>query len=148
MARIQFTGDTRFADAETARIAQEALGRRTHIYVRPSENSVWLLTEADAPDVLNPAEVTITKVQLLQGALVVGGQPLVAAIEAYISGILSTGTPSQKIHWAYSNAFNRKEVFTNQLRVGIQGALTGAQSLLQMNNIFILGSTYSPQLLP
>jgi hypothetical protein len=145
MARQQFTGPTRFTDSDAAYAAAGGAAAGAWLYVRPSEAAVWLLTGADAPPTLNVYELTLSRMQMLQGALVVGGQPLVAAVETYIAGILTTGTPSQKIFWQHALEFRRGQTYVNQLRIGIQGGKTGAQSLAEMDDIFRAGSGYSPR---
>jgi len=105
---------------------------------------VWIVrTETDIEE---PPEssLILTRVQFLNGALIVGGQNLLNAVNGYITEILSTGTPAQKIYWGSANEFLRAHRYVNQLRVAIIGAKTNAQSIAEMDSVFLNGSTYSP----
>jgi hypothetical protein len=90
-----------------------------------------LLTGVDIPDPSIPlADITLSKWQLMTGILTVGGQPKLAAANAYIRGIVGvdakdladqiagTGTPAQKVMWSHCDKFTRDMVYINQLRVG------------------------------
>lgn len=89
-------------------------------------------------------QFVLNRVKFLNGALITGGQNLLDAVNGYITGILSTGTPAQKIFWGSANEFRRNYAYINQLRLGIIGAKTNAASLAEMNSIFLNGAGYSP----
>ncbi len=144
MARTKFTGASRFADSESAKQAAITAGETTHLLVIPNGNIVWLLTGADAPKSLDANDVILSRMQLFNGALVTGGQPLLVAVEAYFADRIANGTPAQRIHWRDCKFFTRNQAYINQLRVAIQGAKTKAVSLKEMDDIFISGSGYSP----
>ncbi|HQO28158.1 MAG TPA: hypothetical protein PKY22_01335 [Accumulibacter sp.] len=119
----------------------------------PDPKHVWIdlphrivvLTGNDMPASTDPYGVTLNKLQLLQGALLAGGQPLWNDFLTYIqTTIPASGTPTQKNVWAYCNEFSRDMPFINQLRVAIQGAKTNAASIAEMHQVFILGSGYTP----
>jgi hypothetical protein len=82
--------------------------------------------------------------QLYNGALVTGGQPLLVACEAYAADRIANGTPVQRIYWRDCNIFTRDSAFINQLRIAIKGAKSNPVSLKEMDDIFINGSGYSP----
>lgn len=144
MSRISFTGATRFADAEAARLAAVGAGDPVHVHIIPNGNIVWVLTGSDAPASFSASDVTLNRMQLYNGALVTGGQPLLVACEAYADDRIANGTPVQRIFWRDCNRFTRNMAFINQLRVAIKGAKTNPVSLKEMDDIFINGSGYSP----
>ena len=86
----------------------------------------------------------LNRVQFLNGALIVGGQILLDAVNGYIADRLANGTPAQKIYWGSANEFLRAHQYINQLRVAIIGAKTNAQSIAEMDSVFLNGATYSP----
>jgi len=90
---------------------------------------------------------SLSRVQFLNGALIVGGQTLLDAVNGYIADRLANGTPAQKIYWGESNEFLRAHQYVNQLRAAIIGAKTGAQSIAEMDSVFLNGATYSPAVL-
>lgn len=144
MARISFTGATRFADAEAARLAAVGAGTPVHVHIIPNGNIVWVMTGSDAPASLSANDVKLSRMQLYNGALVTGGQPLLVAFEAYAADRIANGTPVQRIYWRDCNEFTRNTAFINQLRVAIQGAKTNPVSLKEMDDVFINGSGYAP----
>jgi len=139
MSRITFPATQQgIADAE-------AVAPPRHVLIRPGRD-VLVFTGSDVPDSLDPKSVALTKQQLLYGALQVGGQPLWNAFLTYMAGMSSTGTPSQKNHWNYSNEFRRLDIYTRQLRLdaGVKGAKTEPQSVAEMDQVFLIGSGYGP----
>lgn len=144
MARISFTGATRFAAAEAARLAAVGAGTPVHVHIIPSGNIVWVMTGSDAPASFRANDVVLSRMQLYNGALVTGGQPLLTACEAYAADRISNGTPVQRIYWRDCNMFTRDSAFINQLRIAIQGAKSNPVSLKEMDDIFINGSGYAP----
>jgi hypothetical protein len=96
------------------------------------------------------ADITLSKWQLMTGILTVGGQPKLAAANAYIRGIVGvdakdladqiagTGTPAQKVMWSHCDKFTRGMVYINQLRVG--SGLTNNE----MDDVFRIGVAQVP----
>lgn len=119
----------------------------------PDPKHVWLdlpsrivvLTGNDLPTSTDPYGVTLNKLQLMQGALLAGGQPLWNDFWTYMNTtITSSGTPTQRNIWSWCNEFRRDMPFINQLRVAIQGSKSNSASIAEMNQVFILGSGYTP----
>lgn len=120
---------------------------------------ITVFTGADIPPAeaaANPANIILTTLQLIRGADAIG-RARCLAIQAYIRGIVGvdakdpadqitpTGNFSQQLYWGYHNAtIRRTDANINALRVAIQGAMTNAQSIAEMDNIFIAGSGYTP----
>ena len=120
---------------------------------------ITVFTGADVPTaeaVADPASIVLTTLQLLRGADVIG-RARCRAIQAYIRGIVGvdakdpadqiapTGNFSQQLYWGYDNAtIRRTDANVNALRVAIQGAMTNAQSIAEMNAIFVAGSGMDP----
>ncbi len=120
---------------------------------------ITVFTETDIPPAdaaANPANIVLTTLQLIRGADTIG-RARCLAIRAYIRGIVGvdakdpadqiapTGNFSQQLYWGYHNAtIRRTDANINALRVAIQGAMTNAQSIAEMDNIFIAGSGYTP----
>lgn len=116
---------------------------------------ITVLTGADVPppeSVLDPASIVLTTRQLIQGADAVS-RARYDAVRAYIRDIVGvdakdpvnqiapTGNVAQQKYWGYHNStIRRTDAHINALRVAIQGSLTNAQSIAEMNQIFILGS--------
>lgn len=103
-----------------------------------------VLTGSDVPEVQKSTDAILNKVQLLNGALAVGGQTLLNAVYAFITDQITNGTPAQKIYWSHSNVFMRNEIYIRQLRLAIKGAKTEQQSQTEMDNVFLAGSGYEP----
>ena len=107
-------------------------------------NGRWIVrTEANI-ETPSPESLVLDRVRFLNGALITGWQPLLDAVNGYITGILSTGTPAQKIYREHSNELLRKHQYVNQLRSAIIGAKTPAASIAEMDSVFLNGATYSP----
>lgn len=101
---------------------------------------VTVLTGSDIPPdsaVVDPASIVLNLNQLHAGALAIG-QTRLTELETYITGILTTGTPAQKIFWRYSGTVRRTDAKVNQMRLA-----TGWSNAL-LNNIFIAGSGLDP----
>lgn len=106
---------------------------------------IVILTGNDMPTSLSANDVVLDRLRLFQGALLAGGQPLLNDFNTYIyTTIPTSGTPTQKNFWKESQQFTRGLAFINQLRVAIQGAKTNAASNAEMDQVFILGSGYTP----
>lgn len=104
----------------------------------------WVVRTGADIEIQSYDSLILNRVQFLNGALITGGQVLLEAVNAYIADRLSNGTPSQKIYWGSANEFLRAHQYVNQLRVAIIGAKTNAQSIAEMDSIFLNGATYSP----
>jgi len=104
-----------------------------------------ILTGNDMPVSLSANDVVLNRLRLFQGALLAGGQPLLNDFTTYIyTTIPASGTPTQKNFWRESQEFTRALPFINQLRTAIQGAKSNAASIAEMNQVFVLGSGYTP----
>lgn len=120
---------------------------------------VVVLTGADVPPeeaVIDPASIILTTRQFIQGADAIGRARL-QAIESYIRNIvgvdakdpadqiLPAGNYAQIKFWKWHNAtIRRTDPHINALRVAIQGARTNAQSIAEMDQIFVAGSGMDP----
>ena len=105
-----------------------------------SGNRVTVLTDADIPPnsaVVDPSSITLNLNQLHAGTLAIG-QTRLTELETYITGILTTGTPAQKIFWKYSGTIRRTDAKVNQMRLA-----TGWSNAL-LDNIFVAGSGLDP----
>lgn len=101
---------------------------------------ITVFTGADIPPAeaaANPASITLNLNQLHAGALAIG-QIRLTELETYITGILTTGTPAQKIFWKYAGTIRRTDAKVNQMRLA-----TGWSNVL-LDNIFIAGSGLDP----
>lgn len=101
---------------------------------------ITVLTDADVPPpeaVVNPSSIVLNLNQLHAGALAIG-QVRLTELETYITDILTTGTPAQKIFWRYSNTILRTGAKVNQMRLA-----TGWSNAL-LDNIFVAGSGLDP----
>jgi len=101
---------------------------------------IIVFTGADIPQdsaVVDPSSIVLNLNQLHAGALVIG-QTRLNELETYITGILTTGTPAQKIFWKYSGTVRRTDAKVNQMRLA-----TGWSNAL-LNNIFVAGSGLGP----
>lgn len=101
---------------------------------------VTVLTGSDIPPaeaVADPASIILNLNQLHAGALAIG-QTRLNELETYITGILTTGTPAQKIFWRYANTIRRTDAKVNQMRLA-----TGWSNAL-LDSIFIAGSGMDP----
>lgn len=107
-------------------------------------NARWIVRTGEDIETPSPDYFILNRVKFLNGALITGGQSLLNDVNGYITGILSTGTPAQKIYWQSSNEFLRNHTYVNQLRLAIIGAKTGAASIAEMDSVFLNGATYSP----
>lgn len=137
MAQQIFTNDT------AGRALANAVPLPKHEWV--DGRRIVILTGDDMPASLSANGVVLDRLRLFQGALLAGGQPLLNDFNTYIyTTIPSTGTPTQKNFWRESQQFTRGLAFINQLRVAIQGAKTNAASNAEMDQVFILGSGYTP----
>lgn len=106
----------------------------------------WVVRTGTDIEIQSYDSLILNRVQFLNGALIVGGQILLNAVNGYIDDRLTNGTPAQKIYWGSANEFLRSHQYVNQLRVAIIGAKTNPQSIAEMDSIFLNGSTYSPAL--
>lgn len=137
MARLQFPNTV-------AGLAQaNAVAKPKHIIEDP-RRGYTVLTGTDMPEVQKATDAVLSRLQFLNGALAVGGQTLLNAVNAYITDQIANGTPAQKIYWSHSNLFKRNEIYIHQLRLAIKGAKTEPQSVAEMDNIFLAGSGYEP----
>jgi hypothetical protein len=137
MARLQFPNTV-------AGLAQaNAVPNPKHIIEDP-RRGYTVLTDSDMPEVPKATDAVLTRTQLLNGALAVGGQTLWNAVKAFIEDQKANGPPEQQNHWATSNVFLRNEIYTRQLRLAIKGAKSDQQSRAEMDNIFLAGSGYEP----
>ncbi len=107
-------------------------------------NARWIVRKGADIETPSPDSFILNRVEFLNGALITGGQNLLNDVNGYITEILNTGTPAQKIYWGSSNEFLRNHQYVNQLRAAIIGAKTNAQSIAEMDSIFLNGATYSP----
>ncbi len=101
---------------------------------------IVVFTGADIPSdsaVIDPASIVLNLNQLHAGALAIG-QTRLTELETYITGILTTGTPAQKIFWRYSNTIRRTDAKVNQMRLA-----TGWSNTL-LDSIFVAGSGLDP----
>jgi len=101
---------------------------------------ITVFTGTDIPPesaVVDPSSIVLNLNQLHAGALVIG-QTRLNELETYITGILTTGTPAQKIFWKYSGTVRRTDAKVNQMRLA-----TGWSNAL-LNNIFVAGSGLDP----
>lgn len=101
---------------------------------------ITVLTGADVPPpeaAVNPSSIVLNLNQLHAGALAIG-QVRLTELETYITDILTTGTPAQKIFWRYSNTILRTGAKVNQMRLA-----TGWSNAL-LDNIFVAGSGLDP----
>ena len=106
----------------------------------------WIVRTGADIETPSSDSFSLSRVQFLNGALIVGGQILLDAVNGYIADRLANGTPAQKIYWGSANEFLRAHQYINQLRVAIIGAKTNAASLAEMDSVFLNGSAYSPTL--
>lgn len=106
-------------------------------------NANWVVRTGADIETPSTNSLILTRVQFLNGALIVGGQNLLNSIEDYIADRIANGTPVQKIYWRDSNEFGRYHQFINQLRAAIIGAKTNAQSIAEMDSVFLNGAIYS-----
>lgn len=101
---------------------------------------ILVFTGADIPPdsaIVDPSSIVLNLNQLHAGALAIG-QTRLNELETYITGILTTGTPAQKIFWRYSNTIQRTGAKVNQMRLA-----TGWSNAL-LDNIFVAGSGLDP----
>ena len=101
---------------------------------------ITVFTGADIPPaeaVTDPASIILNLNQLHAGALAIG-QIRLTELETYITGILTTGTPAQKIFWKYAGTIRRTNAKVNQMRLA-----TGWSNAL-LDNIFVAGSGLDP----
>lgn len=137
MAQFIFTNDAA-GQAQAAAIPQPK-----HEWI--DGRRLVILTGNDMPASVSANDVVLNRLRLFQGALLAGGQPLLNDFNTYIyTTIPASGTPTQKNFWRESQEFTRALPFINQLRVAIQGAKTNAASIAEMDQVFILGSGYTP----
>lgn len=139
MAKLQFPYTT------DGKVSANAVTNPKHI-IEDSRRGYIVLTGDDVPEVPKATDAVLSKVQFLNGALAVGGQTLLNAVNAYIADQIANGTPAQKIYWNHSNVFQRNEIYIRQLRLAINGAKTEPQSVAEMDNIFLAGSGYEPRM--
>lgn len=101
---------------------------------------ITVFTGADIPPadaVTDPSSIVLNLNRLHAGALAIG-QTRLTELETYITGILTTGTPAQKIFWRYSGTVRRTDAKVNQMRLA-----TGWSNAL-LDSIFVAGSGLDP----
>lgn len=146
----------KFDNTAAGKAAAEAVSQPRYIMYGAR---ITVLTGADVPTpeaVIDPASIVLTTRQLIQGADAIG-RARYLAVRAYIRDIVGvdakdpvdqiapSGTVAQQKYWGYHNAtIRRTDANINALRVAIQGAMTNAQSIAEMDNIFIAGSGLDP----
>ena len=139
-----------FPDTPEGQASAAAVPEPKHIWITP-RGKIVVFTGVDIPDTSIPiADITLSKWQLMTGILTVGGQPKLAAANAYIRGIVGvdakdladriagTGTPAQKVMWSHCDKFTRGMVYINQLRAG--AGLSNAE----MDDVFRIGVAQVP----
>ena len=139
-----------FPDTPEGQASAAAVPEPKHIWITP-RGKIVVFTGVDIPDTSIPiADITLSKWQLMTGILTVGGQPKLAAADAYIRGIVGvdakdladqiagTGTPAQKVMWSHCDKFTRGMVYINQLRAG--AGLSNAE----MDDVFRIGVAQVP----
>ena len=137
MAQQVFTNDT------AGRALANAVPLPKHEWV--DGRRIVVLTGDDMPASLSANDVVLDRLRLFQGALLAGGQPLLNDFITFVYTTMpASGTPTQKNFWREAQQFTRGLAFINQLRVAIQGAKTNAASNAEMDQVFILGSGYTP----
>jgi hypothetical protein len=137
MAQFIFTNDA------AGQAQADAIPQPKHEWI--DGRRLVILTGNDMPVSLSANDVVLNRLRLFQGALLAGGQPLLNDFTTYIyTTIPASGTPTQKNFWRESQEFTRALPFINQLRTAIQGAKSNAASIAEMNQVFVLGSGYTP----
>ena len=147
---------TKFPNTAAGKAQAQAVPDPKYIMEGPR---ITVFTGADVPPagaVVDPSSIVLTTRQLMQGADAIARARL-QAIEGYIRGIVGvdakdpadqiapTGNYSQIKYWKWHNqTIRRTDQEVNAMRVAIQGGLTNAQSIIEMNNIFIAGSGMDP----
>ena len=127
----------RFQNTADGKAAAEAVPQPRYIMEGPR---ITVFTGADIPPadaVTDPSSIVLNLNQLHAGALAIG-QTRLNELETYITGILTTGTPAQKIFWRYSNTIQRTGAKVNQMRLAV-----GWSNAL-LDNIFVAGSGLDP----
>ena len=127
----------RFQNTADGKAAAEAVPQPRYIMEGPR---ITVFTGADIPPadaVTDPSSIVLNLNQLHAGALAIG-QTRLNELETYITGILTTGTPAQKIFWRYSGTVRRTDAKVNQMRLA-----TGWSNAL-LDSIFIAGSGMDP----
>lgn len=127
----------KFPNTAAGKAQAEALSDPKYIAYGPR---ITVFTGADIPPadaVADPSSIVLNLNQLHSGALVIG-QTRLTELETYITGILTTGTPAQKIFWKYSSTVRRTDAKVNQMRLA-----TGWSNAL-LNSIFVAGSGLDP----
>lgn len=104
-----------------------------------TRETITVATGVDVPDKLPASWITLSNWQFFQAALMVGGQPLLLAIETWAADRKTTGTPTQRIYWTYGVMRARIDPEINQLRLGIIGGKSGSASVAEMDAIFTTG---------
>jgi len=105
-----------------------------------TRDTVSVATGSDVLDPLPASAITLNAYGLYQAAFLVGGQPLLLAIEAWVADKKTNGTPAQRIYWTYGLTYARTDPNINQLRLGIIGGKTNAASLAEMDAVFQTGA--------
>lgn len=127
----------KFPNTAAGKAQAEAVPQPRHIM---EGARITVFTGADIPTeeaVADPSSIVLNLNQLHSGALVIG-QTRLTELETYITGILTTGTPAQKIFWKYSGTVRRTDAKVNQMRLA-----TGWSNAL-LNSIFVAGSGLDP----
>ena len=139
-----------FPDTSEGQASAAAVPEPKHIWITP-RGKIVVFTGVDIPDPSIPLDyITLSRWQLMTGILTVGGQPKLAAANAYIRGIVGvdakdladqiagTGTPAQKVMWSHCDKFTRGMVYINQLRIG------SGLSNKEMDDVFRIGVAQVP----
>ena len=127
----------RFQNTAAGKADAEAVPQPRYIM---EGSRITVFTGADIPPadaIVDPSSIVLNLNQLHAGALIIG-QTRLTELETYITGILTTGTPAQKIFWRYSGTVRRTDAKVNQMRLA-----TGWSNAL-LDNIFVAGSGLDP----
>jgi len=146
----------KFPNTAAGKAEAEAVPQPRYIMEGPR---ITVFTGADIPPadaVIDPSSGRLTTRQLIQGVDAIG-RARYLAVKAYIRDIVGvdakdpadqiapSGTVAQQKYWGWHNAtIRRTDANINALRVAIQGAMTNAQSIAEMDNIFVAGSGMDP----
>lgn len=127
----------RFQNTAAGKAEAEAVPQPRYIM---EGSRITVFTGADIPPadaIVDPSSIVLNLNQLHAGALVIG-QTRLNELETYITGILTTGTPAQKIFWRYAGTIRRTDAKVNQMR------LAAGWSNALLDNIFVAGSGLDP----
>ena len=134
MAKLTFTGPTREADAEAARVAAVLAGDPTHVHVIPAEKIIIVYTGTDV--ISFDPRPTVTKWQFIQACADAG------ITEAQIDTAVLLLTAKRQRFWKHTNILDRDNPFSSGLRTN----LTPVPTPTQWSAIFIAASQLDPLL--